>query len=45
MAQQQSKRRGRKPPGMLRHSTGQARVILGGKVHYLGKFGTPEAPT
>jgi len=28
---------------MLRHSTGQARVILSGKTHYLGKWGTPEA--
>lgn len=30
-------------PGMLRHSTGQARVILNGKTHYLGLFGSPEA--
>lgn len=30
-------------PKMLRHSSGQARVILSGKVHYLGVFGSPEA--
>ena len=28
---------------MLRHSTGQARVILDGKAIYLGKWGSPEA--
>jgi len=30
-------------PGYLKHRSGQARVILGGKTHYLGKFGTPES--
>ncbi|MCK5941507.1 MAG: tyrosine-type recombinase/integrase [Planctomycetes bacterium] len=43
MAQQQKKRRRSTPPGMLRHSSGQARVVLDGKVHYLGKWGTPGA--
>lgn len=30
-------------PKMGRHSTGQARVVLSGQVHYLGEFGSPEA--
>ena len=30
-------------PRMLRHSSGQARVILNGKVHYLGVYDSPEA--
>jgi integrase len=30
-------------PKMGRHSSGQARVTLNGKVHYLGAFGSPEA--
>jgi integrase len=30
-------------PRMGRHSSGQARVTLGGKVHYLGRCGSPEA--
>jgi integrase len=30
-------------PRMGRHSTGQARVALNGKMHYLGAFGSPEA--
>ena len=38
------RRRRRKPPGMLKHSSGQARVIVDGIVHYLGKWGTPVAP-
>lgn len=30
-------------PKMGRHSSGQARVTLNGKVHYLGPYGSPEA--
>jgi len=30
-------------PKMGRHSSGQARVTLNGKAHYLGAFGRPEA--
>lgn len=30
-------------PKMGRHSTGQARVVLSGQVHYLGEYGSPEA--
>lgn len=30
-------------PRMGRHSSGQARVTLNGKVHYLGVYGSPEA--
>lgn len=30
-------------PKMGRHSSGQARVTLAGKVHYLGLYGSPEA--
>src|SRR5262245_60992243 len=30
-------------PKMGRHSSGQARVTLNGKVHYLGVFGSAEA--
>lgn len=30
-------------PKMGRHSSGQARITLNGKVHYLGAFGSPEA--
>ena len=39
-------KKARKPrtPGLLLHkATGQARVILNGKTHYLGAYGTPEA--
>lgn len=32
-----------KLPKMGRHSSGQARITLNGKVHYLGAFGSPEA--
>ncbi len=32
-----------KPPTMGRHSSGQARITLNGKVHYLGLFGSPAA--
>ena len=32
-----------KLPKMGRHSSGQARVTLNGKVHYLGAFASPEA--
>jgi len=36
--------RKRKPPGYLLHKpTGQARVILDGKTHYLGVHGSPES--
>lgn len=40
-----AKHRQRQPslPKMGRHSTGQARVTLNGKVHYLGAFGSPGA--
>src|SRR5262245_1681882 len=30
-------------PRMGRHSSGQARITLGGKVHYLGRWASPEA--
>jgi len=30
-------------PQICKHSTGQARVTLNGRVHYLGKHGTPES--
>jgi hypothetical protein len=30
-------------PQICEHSTGQARVTLNGRVHYLGKHGTPES--
>ena len=30
-------------PKMGRHSSGQARVTIQGKVHYLGAHGSPEA--
>lgn len=30
-------------PKICEHSTGQARVTLNGRVHYLGKHGTPES--
>lgn len=43
MSQISKKRCRRAPPGMLRHGSGQARVILDGQTVYLGKFGTPEA--
>ena len=43
MSQLSKKRRRRMAPGMLRHSSGQARVVLDGATIYLGKFGTPEA--
>jgi hypothetical protein len=43
MPQFSKKRRRSAPPGMLRHASGQARVILDGETVYLGKFGTPEA--
>ncbi|MDA0932152.1 MAG: hypothetical protein O3C51_01725, partial [Planctomycetota bacterium] len=33
----------RRIPKLSRHSSGQARVTLNGKVHYCGKWGTPEA--
>lgn len=36
-------RRQAKLPKLGRHSSGQARVTLNGKVHYLGPFGSPEA--
>jgi hypothetical protein len=32
-----------KVPAMRRHSSGQARVTLAGKTHYLGACGSPEA--
>src|SRR5262245_57096676 len=35
--------RKRRIPGYLHHSSGQARVILDGQVHYLGKYGSPES--
>lgn len=31
-----------KLPKISRHSSGNARVTIGGRVHYLGKYGTPE---
>ncbi|MBL8732292.1 MAG: hypothetical protein JNN13_07980, partial [Planctomycetes bacterium] len=43
MPQFSKKRRRSAPPGMLRHASGQARVVLDGETVYLGKFGTPEA--
>jgi integrase len=43
MPQLSKKRRRSAPPGMLRHASGQARVVLDGVTVYLGKFGTPEA--
>jgi len=43
MPQFSKKRRRSAPPGMLRHASGQARVVLDGVTVYLGKFGTPEA--
>ena len=33
----------RRVPGLLRHSSGQARVCLSGHFHYCGVFGTLEA--
>lgn len=30
-------------PSYLRHSSGQARVLISGKYHYLGKYGSPES--
>lgn len=30
-------------PGMMKHSSGQARVCLSGQIHYLGKFGSVQA--
>lgn len=30
-------------PGYLKHSSGQARCIIGGRAHYLGKFGSAES--
>ena len=36
-------RRRRAVPGYLKHRSGQARVILNGKTHYLGAWGTPES--
>ena len=30
-------------PGYLTHSSGQARVILDGTVHYLGPYGSRES--
>lgn len=35
-------RRPRKPK-YLRHSSGQARVIIDGRTHYLGTYGSPES--
>lgn len=35
--------RRRRTPKLSRHSSGQARVVLGGKVHYCGVWGTPDA--
>lgn len=43
MPQISRKRRRKAPPGMLRHASGQARVVLDGVTVYLGKFGTPAA--
>ncbi len=43
MATSNTPKRVRRAPKMGRHSSGQARITLGGKVHYLGEFGTPEA--
>ncbi len=40
-----TRRRRRKPPGMLKHSSGQARVIVDGVAHFFGKWGTPGAHT
>jgi hypothetical protein len=37
------KRRRTIPPKYARHSSGQARVRIGGKVHYLGPYGSPES--
>lgn len=32
------------PPAYLPHkATGQARVVLNGRIHYLGKHGSPES--
>jgi len=39
------KQRTRKVPGMLKHSSGQARVVLSGQVFYLGREGTAGAAT
>ena len=33
----------RRIPKLGRHSSGQARVILGGKTYYCGRWGSPEA--
>jgi hypothetical protein len=30
-------------PSYLSHSSGQARVLISGKYHYLGKYGSPES--
>ena len=38
-----AKRRQPRLPKMGRHSSGQARVTIQGKVHYLGAHGSPEA--
>lgn len=38
-----AKAKGPRQPRMSRHSSGQARVRLSGKVHYLGAYDSPEA--
>jgi len=43
MSKQANSAKARRIPKLGRHSSGQARVVLNGKVHYCGVWGTVEA--
>lgn len=43
MASEAKPAKARRMPKLSRHSTGQARVVLGGKTYYCGVWGSPEA--